>query len=130
MTDTDLDLLRHDRAALVRALEDAGAKFRGAGCTCPFHADADPSAGIYRTEAGAWKFKCQVRACAVHGDISDVIARATGKPLADVLREHAGPPRRSAAPADPERKNLRVYPTVDALRAGISGWEATYVYSR
>jgi hypothetical protein len=80
-------------------------------------------------------------ACGFHGDVFDVQAQASGKPVADVLREQCGPPKRSAdpgkknlqifptlRPADPEKKNLQIFPTLDALQAAYPGCEAAYVY--
>lgn len=41
-----------------------GAKFKGNSCTCPFHDDKHASAGIYQTDNGNWRFKCQ--ACGIN----------------------------------------------------------------
>jgi hypothetical protein len=119
MTTLDTDTLRRDRAALVTALTDAGAKFAsdGKACRCAFHEDGNPSAGIYQSQDGSWRFKCHAAACAFHGDLFDVEARATGKTVAEVLRDKAGPmPKKTAARTDPEDEHVRRYPTVEALR--------------
>ena len=68
---------------LINLLESVGAKFKGNSCTCPFHGDKSPSAGIYE-KSGKWRFKCQV--CdTVSGDYYDVKAHIEGKELREVL---------------------------------------------
>lgn len=64
---------------LVEALRRLGARFHGATrCTCPFHDDAHPSAGIYRTSDGHWRFRCQAASCGVGGDLIDIERRVAG----------------------------------------------------
>jgi hypothetical protein len=127
----DKDLLRRDRSALEAALRDAGATLHGRDVRCPFHQDASPSGSIYQGDDGAWRFKCHTAACGFGGDVFDVRARAMNKPVADVLRESSGPAARPKPKplVDPDERNLRVYPTVEALKAGIAGVEAVYVYT-
>ncbi|MBK7405063.1 MAG: hypothetical protein IPJ41_10610 [Phycisphaerales bacterium] len=54
---------------------------------CPFHDDQHPSAGIY-VEGEIFRFKCH--GCGFGGDLFDVRARASGRDLADVLRDARG----------------------------------------
>ena len=75
MLNTGKDMLRRDRAALVAELESAGAKFKGTSCTCPFHEDTHPSAGVFEDDMGTWRFKCQAAKCGARGDYWDIKAR-------------------------------------------------------
>ncbi|QNN24940.1 AAA family ATPase [Planctomycetales bacterium ZRK34] len=99
-----IDRLRHDRSALEAEIVDAGSTIRGDACNCPSpdHPDRHPSAMIYTGEDGAWRVKCH--ACGWCGDVFDIRAMMTGRPLADVLREARGADRprtaRRATPAD------------------------------
>ncbi len=108
--------LRTERGALVRELEQTGAKFTGNKAICPFHQDHRPSAGIFQGQDEAWRFKCQ--ACGVHGDIFDMRSRIGGRPLADVLREVGDEePKRTASAS----KQPRVLADLDAVRAALPG---------
>jgi hypothetical protein len=85
----DKDTLRRDRNALVQALEQAGAQFRGNACRCPFHEDHVPSGGVFQKD-GVWRYKCL--ACGVGGDVFDIRAKVTDSTLAQVMREAVGAP--------------------------------------
>ena len=78
MTDrAALDRLRHNRTALVGILEEAGTSVADSGaCRCPFHDDHQPSAGVFETEDGTWRFKCH--ACGACGDVLDLVRRVRG----------------------------------------------------
>jgi hypothetical protein len=120
--------VRQSRAELVAALEAAGARSRGTtnALACPFHDDKTPSASVFRGEDGAWRFRCHV--CDWSGDVFDVRARVTGRPLEDVLREASG----DGAPlqtAPQPQKPARVFPTVESLRASFPSCEAVYQYA-
>jgi 5S rRNA maturation endonuclease (ribonuclease M5) len=82
------DTIRQDRSALISALEQAGTKFRGNTCCCPFHDDHRPSAGVYQGKDGVWRFKCQ--SCGVGGDIYDIKAKLSGSTPAQAIRESLG----------------------------------------
>jgi DNA primase len=109
---TDKDTLRSDRAALVEVLENAGAKFRGNACTCCFHEDHHPSAGVYQKD-GVWRFKCQV--CGAAGDFFDIQAMIEGTSAADELRK-------TTQPKQPNRKPpaQRAFANLDAARAYLT----------
>ncbi len=110
-----IDDTRRDRAALVEAL---GERFiRGNTCRCPdpAHEDSRPSASIFRAEDGAFKVKCH--GCGWHGDMFDVIAATTGRPLADVLREARGTNGNGPRPAKAPAKVHTRYKTIDAAVA-------------
>ncbi|MCH8808193.1 MAG: hypothetical protein IH986_19185, partial [Planctomycetes bacterium] len=123
-----LDALRQDRGALVRALTDAGAEHVGDSGTlrCPFHEDEHASGSI-REKGGAWRFKCF--ACAASGDVFDVTMKARGVAFpqaADLLTGAEQPgdgKRKTRARAGTPKPNGRVYPTfdeaVEATRRGI-----------
>jgi len=118
-----LDAKRHDRAALEAELKLAGATIRGATVKCPFHDDRHPSASIYQDPEGIWRYKCQSSECGFGGDLFDVRARATGRDVADILRDER--------PAAPMERTEKVYPTIQALRSAVSAGgkiEAEYPY--
>ncbi len=83
-----IDIIQQNKPALIAELEKAGAKFKGNSCTCPFHDDKNPSAGVYQGQDSVWRFKCQV--CGIGGDIFDMQAKITGRSLNDVLRRDNG----------------------------------------
>jgi len=145
MNNFDKEAMRRDRTALVHALKQAGAVFKGEGkeCKCPFHPDRHASAGIYLSE-GIWKFKCHSCPDQFGGDVFDVIAKAQNRSVEEVMREIAKDaqprplkqkPKRAAepdAPAEPEPPP-RVFATIQELAASCCRApdvvEATYVYS-
>lgn len=121
-----LQTIRQSRERLKRELEAAGAKFVGSAVRCPFHDDHRPSAGIYQGKDGVFRFKCQASDCGFCGDIFDVRARITGRPLAEILLEAIGetesqqaPAKRYSSPASNEQS--KVYPDFDSLRAALPG---------
>ena len=122
---TDKSLLRSDRAALVMALQNAGAtKFRGNACCCPFHEDHTPSAGIFNKD-GVWRFKCQ--ACGEGGDVFDIRAKVAGTTSADELRKTSGTKSR------PPRSSGLAFSSMDAVRqyltSKIGQIESEHVYT-
>ena len=116
----DKDVIRRDRAALVREIEQAGAQFRGNACKCIFHEDRHASAGVYADDMGVWRFHCQAASCGFGGDIFDVQAKLRNTTAAEILR--AGKPS-NAKPA-------KVYSTLDDLKEAMPGdVEAVYSYT-
>jgi len=112
---------RMDRTALEGALREAGATVRGTSVRCPFHDDRHPSGAIFRGDDGAWRFKCHASECGFAGDVYDVRARATGRPLKAVL------PGRADRRAD---RAPRRFATVEAMAAAVGlPLEATYRYT-
>lgn len=108
--------LRQDRLALERELQAAGGEIRGNAAKCPFHDDRHASGSIYRGEDGSWHFKCHV--CDAGGDIYDIRAQISGRPLAEVLREAADPrPRHST---EPPPNGGKVYKTLGDLRLAVA----------
>ncbi|MFM2090175.1 MAG: hypothetical protein RLZZ127_664, partial [Planctomycetota bacterium] len=110
-----------DRTDLINALEAAGCTVRGSSVVCAFHDDSNASGSIYTGEDGRWRYKCH--ACDAAGDAADIIARHTGRPLAEVLRERspvtAFLPKHKAKPT-PEpvpKSDGRTIPSLDALVA-------------
>jgi 5S rRNA maturation endonuclease (ribonuclease M5)/KaiC/GvpD/RAD55 family RecA-like ATPase len=62
-----------------------GAIFKGDSCTCPFHRDRNPSAGIYQSANGNWRFKCQV--CeGLNFDAVGFEAQITGKSVDEIIK--------------------------------------------
>jgi len=88
---SDKDTLRRDKAALIEALQQAGAQFKGNSCRCPFHPDRTPSGGLYEKD-GIWRYKCHV--CEASGDIYDIRARLAGSTPTQAIREAVGIPER------------------------------------
>lgn len=77
------------KEAMKDLLTQAGATFKGdTACTCPFHRDRNPSAGIYLSESGVWRFKCQV--CEDNLDAIGFEAKITGRSPEDIIRGNKG----------------------------------------
>jgi hypothetical protein len=77
---------RSSSDALLSELRAAGCEVKAANSIrCCWHDDTHPSAGIFQGDDGAWRFKCH--ACGVAGDVFDIRARRTGKPLGEVLAD-------------------------------------------
>ena len=114
--------LKRDETALTDALRQAGGDVKGRIVRCCFCDDHRPSGGIYQTEAGGYRYKCQK--CDFNGSIIDVMAKIEGiEPIA-VLRRLGG--RSSARPA----KSPKVYPNIDELKAAMPGTvESVYQYT-
>lgn len=75
------------KAELLGALKAAGAVVQGNKIKCPFHDDRSPSAGVFQGDDGIWRYRCH--SCGTKGDVYDIEARMTGRPLAEILRENA-----------------------------------------
>jgi hypothetical protein len=74
----ELDRLRGDKAALISALQAAGAHLDGGKVRCPFHDDAHASGAVSET-GGTWAYTCFACDWADgkrSGDIIDVVRRA------------------------------------------------------
>ncbi len=115
---TAAESLRRDRAALINALEAAGAKIVGNRVQCPFHKDNNPSASIYDAD-GVPKFKCH--GCGFSGDVFDVIQKRDSCDFKTAL-ECAGVVNNGAAskPNDAGRSRPTTYTTFeDALSAAL-----------
>lgn len=117
--------IRRERGPLLDALRDAGADVaRPNSMRCPFHDDANPSAGIY-ADAGVWRFKCH--GCGFGGDVFDVRARLSGRSVADELRsampngppQNAGPARQRGTPASSDRAS---YPPTNPTANAAPDW--------
>ena len=122
-----LNTIRKNRELLKQELEAAGAKFKAGGAiNCPFHEDKRPSAGIYQGKDGVYRFKCQAADCGFCGDIFDVRARATKRPLAEILIEAIGqvenrPTKKRSGQSQAANRQGKVYPDLDSLRAALPG---------
>ena len=123
--------IKADEQALLDELQRAGCEvFHRKKIRCGFHDDRTPSAGVYQGEDGCWRFKCHGGECGFHGDLFDVRANATGKPLDAVLRE-AGeqldqPVQRNQHPH--RRHQTNVYDSIQAMEATIRDRVSTYPY--
>lgn len=81
-----VDTLRRDQRALLDELSFAGANVsRPNAIKCPFHEDRNPSAGVYQSQDGVWRYKCH--GCGQGGDIYDIRAVIEGKTVGEVLKE-------------------------------------------
>ena len=57
----------------------------GQACCCPFHEEKNPSFSIYKSSSdGRWMWKCHSK-CNDHGDVLDLVVRATGLSKGDGL---------------------------------------------
>ncbi len=118
MAGQSLDALKQSEASLVDALQQAGALVRGRTVRCPFCNDHHPSGGIYQTDGGVYRYKCQK--CGFSGSIVDVLAKREGIESREVLRRFVGKPVQSPK---------KVYDTIDDLQAAMPGTvEAVYEY--
>ncbi len=81
----NLEMTR-DRDSLIKILEETGASFDATGdqCTCPFHQDSNPSAGIFQDQKQHWRFRCFV--CDLTLDYYDVLAKRENLDIGDALR--------------------------------------------
>jgi hypothetical protein len=80
-----------------------------------FHGDTNASGSIYTGTDGRSRYKCH--GCDAAGDAADIIARHTGRPLADVLKERNGSANtaRISSRNSQENKPQRSFATVEAL---------------
>lgn len=81
-----MNSLRTSKTELIAELQAAGATVKGSAILCPFHPDKNPSGGVFQGDDSVWRFKCH--SCGAGGDIFDVRAMRTGKPLADILQNY------------------------------------------
>ena len=114
--------LKRDRQALEESLRRAGCEhIRGSEVRCPFCEDNHPSAGIYETD-GCFRYKCH--ACGFGGSIVDVISRADGLQVEEVLK------RLRSDSDKPRGKNPHPFVSVQALKEAMLGTvEAVYQYT-
>lgn len=141
MTSEPKDAVRANYNALRRALEDAGAVFKGRkNVKCCFHDDVSPSGSVHQDQQGVWRFTCH--GCGWGGDVFDVLAKDGGKSVEDLLkavreestrpargrRAAATPPPAPAAEEVPVR-GVKTYPSPEAIKAALRDVEATYPYT-
>lgn len=104
---------RLSKDAIIRELQSAGAVVKGTTVKCPFHEDRKPSGHIYQSEDDrVWRYKCHATTCDFCGDLYDIRARATNRPLADVLRE---------TNQQPKAPQPKIFKTIDEIEASVSG---------
>jgi len=109
---------------LVDALELAGCTVRDTSVVCAFHGDRTASGSLYVGNDGRWRYKCH--ACDVAGDAADIIARHTGRSVADVLRDQCGEPLHRHT-----KDAQRTFATLEALSVAIhrKAPESMYCYA-
>ena len=106
--------MRQSRGPLAQALGITG---NAKTIKCRYHDDNNPSASIHLDQDGVWRFHCFT--CQWKGDVFDVIARNSGRTIADVLKEYR---------AEPEQK-AKVYETLDQAVNVFPNVETVYRYS-
>lgn len=117
-------LERHDPAALLEALREAGADIsKPNSIRCPFHDDKHPSSGIYHGDDNAWRFKCLV--CGVGGDVFDIRARVRGTDAVAELKAASA----SNAPIPFNKEVARKFPSLQALADSLGTVTARYEYA-
>jgi len=101
-------------------LETAGARFTGdKACTCPFHRDSNPSAGLYQSENGTWRFKCQV--CdSMNLDVIGIEARLTGMTAEEVIKSSG---------EDREQKSVIPESDIRSRYSKENGWKYLHEYT-
>lgn len=111
--------MNRSRENLIAELGAAGAVIVGQKVKCPYHDDKNPSGSIFEGEDGAFRYKCF--GCGTHGDVFDLRALRTGKPLAEVLKENAHDAPRSTNARRPipreGSKPAAIYESLDAIYA-------------
>ena len=123
------DRLRADSGVLLDALREAGADVqRPNAIRCPFHDDQHPSAGVYRGDDGAWKFKCH--GCGFHGDLFDVRAKARNTTPADELKASRGDNAQTIQPARHKASPpKRVFPTLADIEREYPTIQESFQYT-
>ncbi len=128
-------LNRASKSDLLSELKTAGATIKADGreIICPFHEDKSPSGSVYEKD-GIFRFKCHAASCGFCGDVFDVVAKATGKSVDDVLKEHGDkqPPRKAQAQAQTkEPEPTKVYADMATIKAMLKpeSIEAEYTYT-
>ena len=122
---------RQSKSAMLDALVEAGADVRSPhSIKCPFHKEKHASSGVY-LEDNEWKFKCH--GCGFGGDVFDVLAKARGKNLSDVLpvqrKTPAPPPPRHMLTRLPPAKPSAEFPTIESIREKLPHVTAVYAYT-
>jgi hypothetical protein len=96
----------------------------GRACCCPFHAEKNPSFSIYRSSSdGRWMWKCHSQ-CDDHGDVLDLVVKATGLCKGDALswlrKSFRGPvyapslrPQQPRMPSEPPEPSERPKPSLN-----------------
>ncbi len=113
--------LKRDENALADVLREAGADVKGRVVRCLFCEDKKPSAGIYQSNSGEYRYKCHQ--CQFNGSILDVIARLDGISIDDVFKRLRGD-------SQPQKKPPTIYPDIEALKQAMPGMvEEVYQYT-
>jgi len=94
--------MNRSREILIAELELAGAQIRGNKILCPYHPDTNPSGSIFSGEDGIFRYKCF--SCGAGGDVFDLRALRTGKPLSEILRENAHDDPKSKSGTRPHQR--------------------------
>lgn len=123
----NLERARADRSLIEQALTDAGANIQDAKkFRCPFHDDADPSAGIFQCDDGSWRFKCH--ACDASGNVFDIVQRSRAVGFHDardvVLSWNGSAVTRKPSENGRARKAVRTFDNPeDAIQAMLASTE-------
>ena len=106
------------RAELIAELEAAGAVISGNKIKCPFHDDTNPSAGVFQCQDGIWRFRCH--SCDAKGDVFDIQARRTGKPLSEILKNAQDAPKMKNTPRPDPQAGKKTFGDLEAIYAVLS----------
>jgi len=118
MKNAQTQIERQSREALEHELRQAGAEIRGSEIRCPWHDDRHASGSIWQDSEGVWRFKCH--GCDARGDVFDLRALRSGRPVGDVLREANGTRQPTQDRTSNGPKYEHVFATLGDLRLAVA----------
>lgn len=117
------DQQRRSQFHLLDALKGTGIEIRNPkSFRCPFHDDANASAGVYEDDEGVWRFKCQAASCGLNLDVYDVIEKTTGETVESQLSSIREAHR-------PKEERAKRYDSIEKWKAANANVVAIYPYT-
>ena len=103
-------VMRQSRGPLAQAL---GVSANTKAIKCPYHDDKHASGSIHLDQDGAWRFHCFT--CQWKGDVFDVIARNSGRQVADVLKDYRNEPEKEPIIYPTLAQAVKVFPNIETV---------------